>query len=429
MFRKRLQFVGLFLILILIFISACSNQSTTKSQKGDESQKGSTSETITLTFWHGYNPVETEHFEKNVVPKFEEKYPGVKIKSVAVPYDQFYQKLITAISGGTAPDLVRADLAWVPQLAKIDALEPLDELMEDFNSYKENVFPGTLSPNKWKDHYYGLPLDTNTRVLLWNKTLFDKAGIKEPPKTLDEFVSTIEKLSEKGKTWGYAEGGTGGWNVLPLIWSAGGEITDENMTKSSGYLNSPESVSLLEKLVELNKKGNLAPSILGGGLSTADGYAQDKYAMILDGPWMVPIFKEQYPNFEVKMSLVPEGKGGSVSVVGGEDIVLFKQSKHKKEAADFIRFMLSEETQLSMAEVGQIPVLQDLAESDYMKNHPYYGIFMEQLKTAKARTPHPEWNKIDTVISEAFQLALRGDKSPKEALDEAAKKVDAILAQ
>ncbi|KIY21465.1 MULTISPECIES: extracellular solute-binding protein [Mesobacillus] len=426
MFSKRLHLLSLIMVLLLLFVTACSGEKTTnETQKEADAQK----KEVTLTFWHGYNPVEAKHFEENVIPNFEEEHPGVKIKSVAVPYDQFYQKLITSISGGTAPDMIRADLAWVPQLAKLDALEPLDQLMDDFNTYKDSVFPGTLSPNKWKDHYYGLPLDTNTRVLMWNKKMFDDAGITAPPKTLDEFYTTIEKLSKEGKEWGYAEGGTGGWNVLPLLWSAGGGVTDENMTKSTGYLNSPESVQFLEKLVELNKKGNLGPSILGGGLGTADGYAQGKYGMILDGPWMVPIFKDQYPDFEVQMSLIPEGKGGSVSVVGGEDIVLFKQSKNKQEAADFIRFMLSKDTQLSMADVGQIPVLQDLAESDYMKNHEYYGIFMEQLKTAKARTPHPEWNKIDTAISEAVQYALRGDKSPKDALDEATVKVDAILAQ
>lgn len=422
---KRLRFLAPFLVVLLIMLSACSEQASNDS----DSDKKNDTKNVTLTFWHGYNPVETEHFEKNVIPKFEEKYPGVKIKSVAIPYDQFYQTLITSIAGGTAPDLIRADLAWVPQLAQMGALEPLDTLMPDFSQYKDSVFPGTLAPNKWKDHYYGLPLDTNTRVLLWNKTLFEEAGLTEPPKTLEEFVTYAKKLSKAGKVWGYAEGGTGGWNFLPLLWSGGGEVTNEDLTKASGYLNSPESVAVLEMLVDLNKSGSLGPSILGGGLGTADGYAQNAYGMILDGPWMVPIFKEQYPNVEVKMSLMPAGKGGSVSVVGGEDIVIFKQSKHKEEAANFLRFMLSKETQLSMAEVGQIPVLKELADSDYMKNHPYYGIFMEQLKTAKARTPHPNWPKIDQAISEAVQMALRGEKSPKQALDDAAAQIDALLTQ
>ena len=73
---------------------------------------------------------------------------------------------------------------------------------------------------------------------------------------------------------------------------------------------------------------------------TYDGLAQDKYATILDGPWMFAIFAGAYPNFKLAGSPVPAGPGGSVSVVGGEDIVMTKSSKNKAAAAEFIRFML-----------------------------------------------------------------------------------------
>jgi multiple sugar transport system substrate-binding protein len=89
--------------------------------------------------------------------------------------------------------------------------------------------------------------------------------------------------------------------------------------------------------------------------------------------------------------------------------------------------MLSPEAQLAMAEAGQMPVLSELVTTDYMKNHPFYGIFLEQLKTAKARTPHPNWPKIEDILTQVGQAILRGDKAPKAALDEAAAKIDPLL--
>ncbi|MDY7041287.1 MAG: extracellular solute-binding protein, partial [Chloroflexota bacterium] len=127
-------------------------------------------------------------------------------------------------------------------------------------------------------------------------------------------------------------------------------------------------------------------------------------------------------------TLMPAGPGGAISVVGGEDIVLLQQSQHKEAAMEFIRFTLSPEYQLKMAETGQLMVLSELLESDYIQNHPYYGVFLEQLKTAKARTPHPAWTKMDEIITNAGQAILREEKTVQQALDEAATEIDALLA-
>jgi len=289
------------------------------------------------------------------------------------------------------------------------------------------VFAGPLSTNFWKGHYYGLPLDTNTRALMWNKEMYDAAGVSAPPKTMDEFLDMCQKIKALGKDkYCFADGGTYAWAVNPWIWSFGGDITDPAITKATGYLNGPDTVAAYEFLLNLYKNGYLSPSILGGGVGTSDGYAKDMYANLLEGPWMPAIFREQYPQKTIHWALMPAGKGGSISVVGGEDIVMFQQSKNKEAAAEFIRFMLSPETQLTMATVGQVPVRTDVVDQA-TKEQPYFAIFFEQLKTAKARTPHPAWPKMEDILTSAGQAILRGEKTPQAALDEAAQKIDAIL--
>lgn len=430
------------LVMLALLIAACAPAATPSPQVVKETVEVPVKETVvvtemvavtpspgpvTISFWHGYNPVETKALTEKVIPAFEKKFPNIKVQQQAVPYDEFRKKLLTAIAGGTAPDVIRSDIIWVPEFAEMGALVALDELMPDFATLKAQVFEGPLSTNFWKGKYYGLPLDTNTRVLMWNKEMYDAAGVGAPPKTMDEFLEVCEKIKALGEDkYCFADGGTYAWAVNPWIWSFGGDITDPEITKATGYLNGPDTVAAYEFLLNLYKNGYLSPSILGGGIGTGDGYAKDIYANLLEGPWMPAIFKEQYPQKTIQWALMPAGKGGSISVVGGENIVMFQQSKNKDAAAEFIRFMLSPETQLTMATVGQVPVRTDITEQA-AKEQPYFAVFFEQLKTAKARTPHPAWPKMEDILTSAGQAILRGEKTPQAALDEAAQKIDALL--
>jgi len=124
---------------------------------------------------------------------------------------------------------------------------------------------------------------------------------------------------------------------------------------------------------------------------------------------------------------MPAGEGGAVSVVGGEDIVLFQQSANKEAAAEFMRYLLSEEVQLQLATTGQMPVLNSAIESDFVKNHEFFGIFLEQLKTAKARTPHPNWSQIEEVMTNTGSNILNGVIDVQEGLDQAVEQINPLL--
>ncbi len=378
-----------------------------------------------ISFWHAYNELETKTLEEEVIPAFEAAHPGITVESLNVPYDQFRRKLLTAIAGGTAPDLIRADIIWVPEFAYMGALAPLDEVMPDFDDYEGAVFPGPLSTNYLNGHYYGLPLDTNTRVLVYNKEMFAEAGIEAPPATMEEFLAACEKIQALGEDkYCFADGGTYAWAVNPWIWSFGGSVTDRDITVASGYLDGPETKAAYEFLKGLVDKGYMHPGILGGGVDTWGGFGNNEIAMILEGPWFPPFFSG---DTEYGFALMPEGPGGHISVVGGEDIVLFQQSEHKDAALEFIRFMLSEETQLKMAEVGQMPVITKAMDTQAMQEHEFFGIFLEQLETARARTPHPNWSKIEETYTLAGGVYLRGEQSFEEAFGAAAETIDGLL--
>lgn len=388
-----------------------------------------------VIFWHSYSTTSGEYklLTEEIIPEFEKEYSNIKITEVQVPYDEMRRRLIVSTAAAQYPDVMRMDIIWVPQFADIGVLLPLDEeFPEDFQQIKDDFLPGPLATNYWKGHYYGVPLDTNTRVLLWNRKMFEESGLSEPPTNMEEFIKYIKILTKDTDgdgqidQWGFADTGFGPWNSMPWIYSFGGQILDPTNSKAEGYVNSPESVEALKTFKDLYDQGYIAP-IGGGGIGVLEGYAEGIYAMTFDGPWAESIIKGQYPNAEINYSLVPAGKGGSKSVVGGEDIVIFNSTKYKNEAWEFVKFMTSKEVQLKFATVGQMPVLNGLLDEPEIKEHPFFPVYLKQLETAIPRSPHPAWNEINDIMDSAWQNAAIGGVDPQDALDNAAYEIEEIL--
>ncbi len=114
-----------------------------------------------------------------VLAKFEKENPGIKVTSVVVPYAQLLQKYIAAAAAGDPPAVMRSDIIWVPELASQGVLLNLTH-QSWFQPIKNDALPGPLSTNFYKGSYYGMPDDTNTQVLFWNKADFAAAGIVRP---------------------------------------------------------------------------------------------------------------------------------------------------------------------------------------------------------------------------------------------------------
>lgn len=421
-----------------LLVSACGGTTSTPSPSpgGSPGPSGASAEpsatasaecaggkTAKITFWHTYNTDGPENAQllDVVLPAFQRKCPNITVEPVVQPYDGLHDTLVAAVSGGGLPDVMRMDIIWTPEFAKLGALVKMDDL-PGFSALKDAVFPGPLATSFYKGSYYGLPLDTNTQVLIRNTDLVPNA-----PATLDDVRAAAEALKGKPETWGLSVGGTDPWNILPWFWTAGGQVTDDNYTKAIGYLDSPASVQALQWLVDMNKDGLIGPAMLGGSPDNWGGFAAGNYAMLIDGPWFFPIIAKGKPN--IVGSPMPKGPGGSTSVVGGENIVIFSTSPNQDAAWAFAQFMMSEEAQMAMLAVGQISALKDLATSDAVKRVDYYAPFMIQLETAKPRTVSPAYPQIQKILSQAFEAALRGQKTAEQALKDAASQIDPLLAQ
>jgi len=415
---KRWLALSMMVVLVMVSLTGCGSSDTSSEPTPTPS------EPVTIEFWHTYSDTEEIVFNEQVIPAFEAKYPNIKVKSTRMPYDGLKQQVISAAAGNAAPDAMRMDIVWVPEFAKLGALESLDD-KDGFNDIKAQTFEGPLATNYYNGQYYGLPLNTNTKVAIYNKDLLAAAGLAEPPKTFDELIDASKTVKAQGK-YGIGIGGTGAWGILPYFWTLGGNVTDENNSKASGYLNSPESIAALEQIIQLYDDKLVAPTLLGGEPSTWDGMKQGDYLMIDDGPWFYSILGDEVKDKTVAAPL-PTGKGGSTSVVGGEDVVMFKNGKHPDETWTFVKYLMSDEAQIMMAQTGLIPTTKSAANSEEVQSNELVKPYLTQLETAKPRTPSPSWGKIEESLNLAFEKAVRGEVSAKEALDAAAVQIDAFL--
>lgn len=441
---KMVKFIAFFAVMMLV-AAACGTESssgTTATEGPSDTTAGTAAteapvatqsptteapaEPVAVTYWHTMSDPETEQLE-SVVAAFEAANPGITVETTRFAYSDFKTALLTGLAGGEGPDSARMDITWVPEFASLGALAQLDGVMDGFDEIAATVFPGPLATNAWDGHYYGLPQNTNTQILLWNSEVFDAAGLSGPPETLTELAEVACQLSDSGnEKYGFALGGTYFWAPAPVFYSMGGQVVDEAITTATGFVNGQASVDAFTLLAGLYDDGCLSPNLLGGGIGTADGHATGQYAMITDGPWMVDIYAGNFPDFDVNFALVPTNSDGyTSSVVGGEDVVVFSDSEAPAAAMAWMAYLMGTESQKMMAQVGVIPTLSSLIGDPDIPE--YFGVFLEQLETAQARVPHPLWGDMDNAVNNAFQRILNGDQTPQEALDQAAEEINQLL--
>ena len=386
-------------------------------------------ETVTINFWHHYSAqsAENETLMNVLIPAFEAENPGIKVNAVSHEWAELHDKVLVSANSNALPDVARCDIAWLPEFQKMGILVALDEEMADFADVSGQLLDSAMSTAVIGGHYYALALNTNSKIVFYNAAMLEAADVKVPT-TMDEWVEAIKKLSGENangqQVWGWNEPALAGWNICPFIWSFGGSLTNEDQTAATGYINSPATVKAIETFAELVKAGGIT-GFNAGDIPMTDGFGTGRYAMMLEGPWKSAELAGAYPDVAYGTAPIPAGEGGSISVLGGEDIAMFN-SANKEAAWKFMQFMTSEYAETEMAKCGQIPVNKAALESETVKAADY-APFIEAIQTAKARPTVAAWSEMDNDLQVAMNAVVTGEKTAQEAMDELAAAWDLLL--
>lgn len=434
---KKLLATILSAALCLAAVTACgqspevSDSATSGESATTEATTAQTNETVTITFWHNYSAqsAENDTLTNKLIPEFTAQNPGIKVNAVSYEWADLHDKILISAQSDTLPDVARCDIAWIPEFKEMDVLVPLDQEISDFTAVSDSLLGNAMSTALLDSHYYGVALNTNTKILYYNTKILEAAGVAVPT-NMDEFAAAVKKLAGTNangqQVWGYNEPGLSGWNLCPFIWSFGGSLLNEDQTKATGYINSKETVAAIQMLADLYGS-NAITGWNSGDVPMTDGFGTERYAMLLDGPWKIAELAGGYPDLSYETANIPAGAGGSISVLGGEDLAMFK-SANKDAAWKFMTFMTGAYAQEEMAKCGQLPVNKTALESDTVKNAAF-APFLTAIETAQARPAIAEWSKIDGELSSAVTAVMSGEKTAQAAMDELAVKIDAILAE
>lgn len=386
-------------------------------------------ETVTINFWHHYSAqsAENETLMNVLIPAFEAENPGIKVNAVSHEWAELHDKILVSANSGALPDVARCDIAWLPEFQQMGILVALDEELPDFADVSGQLLDSAMSTAQIGGHYYGLALNTNSKIVFYNTQMLADAGV-EVPTTMDEWVDAVKALSGENangqQVWGWNEPALAGWNICPFIWSFGGSLTDPDQTVATGYINSPKTVKAVETFAELVQSSAIT-GFNAGDIPMTDGFGTGRYAMMLEGPWKSAELAGAYPDVEYGTAPIPAGNGGSISVLGGEDIAMFNTA-NQEAAWKFMQFMTSEFAETEMAKCGQIPVNMAALESDTVKGADY-APFIEAIQTARARPTVAAWSEMDNGLQVAMTAVVNGEKTAQEAMDELAAEWDKLL--
>ncbi len=381
---------------------------------------------VTLKIW-SIDGVDRVGIADTFSKEFDEQNEDIVVEYRAIPFDDLVNETLRAFATGNAPDIVSFDNPDFAMFSSRGAmLDITDRIAASTVIKADNYFAGPLNSVSWEGKYFGIPKYTDTIGVFYNKDLFAKAGITEPPTTWEQLAEYAEKLTDPannvyGVTFSARAGEEGTFQFLPLIQMSGGSYTDVNTDGAIGALE------LWKKIID---NGWASKDVLSLGQWDSTGtFNSGNAAMAISGPWEVDRMVED-AKFDWGVALLPtltEG-GDRSSALGGFDWGIMSTTKHPDEAFRALEYFASQDNRI-FAEFGSIPARSDIplpASGNALKDAAL-KVFQEQLQYAQPRGPHPEWQKISKAIYDAMQAALTGQMSAKDALDQAEATIKGIV--
>ncbi|WP_181833216.1 extracellular solute-binding protein [Bacillus taeanensis] len=384
-------------------------------------------EKTVITFWHTYNEKETRLLEQELIPAFEREHPNIQVESIDLAFNnELINTLIARTSSKRGPDVVRLHIAWIPEFLYKELLEPLSGF-GDFENIRKRFNTNLMNIGLYKNNYYSLPLNIYTKAPIFNRELLKRAGYSKPPITMDEVL-------ELARRYQYTIGlrGLGPWDTIPYIYSLGGSFIDEHANKASGYLNSDETIHAVEQLTALFKENLIdLPQDKLGAVENWERIKAGNMLMTDDGPWFYSLLDKSEFDSALKLTFpVPfPQNNGPASIIGGENLVIMKDSKRKAEAWTFMKWMTGKKAQLLLLEHTElIPTNLEVAKASTITRDSYLYPYREDAKNAILLPLVKNWRKIDGVYTEYMNKIFEGELSVKDGLDRAAAEIDRLLA-
>ncbi|GAA2339906.1 extracellular solute-binding protein [Saccharopolyspora halophila] len=371
---------------------------------------GAESNANEVVYWDTSGSAESEVFRQ--VAAECEKSGDYDVRVETVSFDQALNNYKTAAQGGQGPDVLRADVGWISQLAEAGLIQDLSgtPLATDTADY----LPKPLESTKYQGKTYAVPQVTDSMALFYNKRKLAEAGV-EPPESWEDVKRIAPKLGGENALFINNDE----YYALPFLYTHGGDLVDTEAKAIT--VNSPESVRGIRIAKELLDAGAARTALdqPNSYSSMKTAFTSGEVAMVIDGPWAVPEYTGSAAFSDPKnLGIAPIPGSATPSPVGGHDYVIRQGSDATEASQQFIRCMSSTRSQARIAaELGLLPTRSSAYEDPDVADNPIVQAFKPLAAATHSRAWIPENNELLEPLQTAYADILAGRQDPQQALD------------
>jgi len=404
----------------------------------DSTSSGGGGGGTTIQIWEGYTQVEAKAFA-HLVSEYEAQHPGQKVSTLYVNSDNTLQKVLTAVRGGSPPDIAYLYGSWAPNVAQIPQVVDLTQVVRRPGVNWDDFWTGERAVATVNGKVIGIPALVDNLAVVYNKTLFAKAGLQPPGPgwTWQDFVADAQKLTNPAvKQYGtaYVTPGTEDtvWHWEALLWEAGGQLLSADNSRAAfdsaaglASLNTLRTMAIADKSMYLDPTDSAYGNLFNSG----------KIGMLVTGPWDLAVF----PNVKYGVQVMPSypgTDGGHQTISGPDNWVIFNNGSSRVAAAEQFLLWLTAPAQdkYFAVQTGDLPIRQSVGQQAGVVQQmntsvPGMATFIANLGNVRQARPQiPQYPKISQILGTMVVSVLLGKSQPQAALDAAAQQVNQVLA-
>lgn len=361
-------------------------------------------------------------FLKEFFPVYQQAHPNITIQYEGLPPAELTRILPLGIQNGNAPDCFEvSDTIPAYEMVREGWVRPIDDLMPNFEEWKQSIPPGVLVEGitVFDGKVYGFPYLSNKvyqNLTLYNTAYMQEAGYdpSAKPLTWDEFRDAAKKITAQGggQYYGFVIGGKqpvqwGGavTGLAEMAGAAGGPI---NWQTGQYQYTAEQFRAAIELLLALNADGSVFPGTVQlDNVQARARVAEGQAGIILEGPWNIPVWNQDYPDFQFGVGSQPVPATGDAIPIGVAPgawlpMWVYAESEHPEIAGDIFTYLASEEGQVAIATLtGGFPLALSASAREKAaaaggidpRLSQAYALFDEQVRTGpdpRARNPDVE---------------------------------------
>lgn len=434
--KNRLFSLIAMALAVLMVFTACGSAATTQTIATESKSTGSvetaavnedasSAEPVTITYCNFNSSGGNEETLAKMVAAFEEEHPNIKVEVETIGYDDYFTQMQTRVAGGTAPDCYELNIENFAAYANKGILAEITGV--DVSGLNETALGAFNVDGK----QYGLPESFSNVVLIYNKDLFDQAGVAYPTNdwTQDDLQAAAEKIRALGDDI------FGIWQPITyneffkVVAQYGGALLNEDKTEFT--INSPENLAAATALVDRVLVSNVQPNaVQQGGMGDWDMFMSGRLGMIPTGIWAFQTFTDGC-DFEWDIVVEP-GSTQKATHFFSNCVVMNPDTKYPTEVATWLAWLASSTTSADIRlEAGwDLPALKDLnALSSYLDITPpdnREAVF-ESLDYLVMPPVIEDYALMSDIISQKLAAAADGTITVQEALDQAQAECEAQI--